>query len=512
MGLREKAFQIKKEFSSDRINNLESYYEGKVLKQSDLQDLKADFNRQIQSITSQLDRKLLDMQTLFEIGKEINSTLNLSDLINILLFTLIGQFRLYDIAIFILKDNLFYLLDKKGALELQSFQAAAEFINWTLGLDTAISLQDSHPFPELLKLFKASKLNVLVPMKNKENMAGLLLLGNKAGTESYSKDDFNFIYTLASLAGVAIENAHLYEILDKKYNELSTLYDVSRVINSSDDYSAVLSLIVETITTGFGVKKGLLFIEEYGNFIVRKTIGLSDGNIGKKIITDSPVNKLLKDNKTDVVPFNDGSLDKNPLNVPALLIPLVSLGKCIGGIFVFEFEHYIIGQENKDLINLFSIIASQVAPQALLTRMIQEQKEMLENPYQSIIRLIESEIEKAKAFELNVAFLMLKLVNFNKYNELHGSNEAFLRMDQLLESTKQIIPSPGLSVRYSSNQILYILPAILKNDLDDLTNSLYDKVKEVFIDNQQISIEANISTSTYPDTSEDKFALLNLIE
>ena len=52
---------------------------------------------------------------------------------------------------------------------------------------------------------------VLVPLKVKDNLIGMLVLGPKRSEQAYSLDDLAFLRTVANQAAVAVENARLYE-------------------------------------------------------------------------------------------------------------------------------------------------------------------------------------------------------------------------------------------------------------------------------------------------------------
>ncbi len=523
MGLRDKAVKYRDIPIYDKIKNFEVYFEGKVLNRQDLIEIKSEFNRGLSEVKEKLERKLIDIQTLFEIGRELNSTLNVSELIQILVFTLMGQFRLSEIAIFILTDKTFILSDQKGLEDIGSFNASPDLIQYLIVNDGVINLSEALPYINNLSISGNPKITKLVPLKNNDKLVGLIIIGNKPENLAYTDEELQFFFTLASLAGVALDNAGLYgELknaytrLDKKLSELSTLYEISKVINSSDDPQVVLSLIMETITTGFGVKKALLFTQEDGKYVVRKVAGLDEAIINCSVNLSGREESIFNNNKPGViefiVKFDDYKNGDMELSGGYILIPLISLDKQVGGIIIFSIDNYAINMNNNELLDLFSIISSQISHPIRISQMIQDQKSRFQDTFHPVLSLMENHISKAETFGVGVTFAMLKLKNFSKYIQFYSGNTAYQKLDNFNETLLKELPLTSTVIRYTAGSILIILPAIAESDLDDIKNRIYQAARNEFDNDRQINVEADILTASYPDDGEDKMSLLNMIE
>src|SRR5271157_4712212 len=103
MGLRNRALRYREKGQElDDIGVIFNNYSGDP---GQIQILKNKIEDYLKSVKGELDRKLLDMQTLLDIGKEINSTLHLQELMQIIIFTIMGQFRISNVAIFALSEK-----------------------------------------------------------------------------------------------------------------------------------------------------------------------------------------------------------------------------------------------------------------------------------------------------------------------------------------------------------------------------------------------------------------------
>lgn len=519
MGLRDKAVRFRKSFASDRIGDLEDIYEGKKLSRDELLEIKEAFRKKMDGVRQELDRKLIDMQTLFEVGKELNSSFDVSSLIQTVLFTVMGQFRLSDIAVFLMSGENLVLKDKKGFEDLEPVKATPEFIAVLEKKDEFIPADDADTTGGFFKNLGSSSAAGIIPVKNKDKVIGMILLGQKPKAEPFTAEEMNFCSTLASLSGIAIDNARLYEevrqtvkLLDRKLGELSTLYEISKVINSSGDLDLVLSLITETIATGFGVKKTALFLTENGKNIIRKTVGMDHIVPDTEITLLPDEENLMSVNKASFLESGERSKFFGENIAPYLFVPLIGVKDRIGGLIILSFEKYDIGAEHKDLADLFSIIASQAAPQLAVVKAAREIGRLRDDPFTPLLARMDFEIAKAGEFGVGVVFAMLKLKNFSKYIDLHGAQEASQRFEKMRADIRTRLPENTSVVRYSLNRLLFIMPGLIESDADDLKSQILRSALDAFRDSKKIDIGADLLLSGFPADGNGSLELLNLIE
>jgi signal transduction histidine kinase len=66
-------------------------------------------------------------------------------------------------------------------------------------------------FREIFNLFDGLKVEILVPLKVKNKLSGILVLGSKEAGDIYNEEDLKVLGIVASQAALALENASLYE-------------------------------------------------------------------------------------------------------------------------------------------------------------------------------------------------------------------------------------------------------------------------------------------------------------
>ncbi|HTP07314.1 MAG TPA: GAF domain-containing protein, partial [Anaerolineae bacterium] len=88
-----------------------------------------------------------------------------------------------------------------------------------------------------------------VPMIVKDKVTGVIELINKRGTDSFTEDDQALLTAFAVNAAVAVDNARLFTLTDQalasRLDELSTLQEIDRQLNTSLDIRRVMELTLD---------------------------------------------------------------------------------------------------------------------------------------------------------------------------------------------------------------------------------------------------------------------------
>jgi signal transduction histidine kinase len=82
-----------------------------------------------------------------------------------------------------------------------------------------------------------------VPIRIKDQVFGNLYLAEKRGAPQFTKDDEDFVVALAAAAGVAIENAHLYELSAERERWLAAGTEISNALLGDTDRDSALRLV-----------------------------------------------------------------------------------------------------------------------------------------------------------------------------------------------------------------------------------------------------------------------------
>ena len=161
-----------------------------------------------------LDSKVSMLSSLFELSKEFGGILEKQRVIKLLLYSVIGQLLVSKYAI--------ALCDRSG-LEIIETKFSKKFLVEALrhynlcALSSPIKKEEiKQNYSDFLEL----GIELIIPMQIHGETMGIVFLGKRSTNEEYTDVDSEFIFSVASLAMISIENARLFkEALEKQRME-----------------------------------------------------------------------------------------------------------------------------------------------------------------------------------------------------------------------------------------------------------------------------------------------------
>ncbi|MFC1492445.1 SpoIIE family protein phosphatase [candidate division KSB1 bacterium] len=167
--------------------------------------------QQLDSVNRKLDQTNQSLNTLFEIGVELNSTLEVDKILKLLGYALMGQMLINKFAIYLRNEDRFELAESKGIKDLPDCPQDFPDINKLFReLQSAYDVDDE-PDEEIRKCFTDNNINLLIPMKIQDETKGIILFGDRINKNPYSEFDKEFLNTLGNQAMISLENARLFE-------------------------------------------------------------------------------------------------------------------------------------------------------------------------------------------------------------------------------------------------------------------------------------------------------------
>ena len=173
----------------------------------------------------ELNIKLLELETLFDIGVAISSVLDVNELAEDVLFRAIGVLNASK-GMFIRQNDQSPILD---ILSMFNWGDSKFLLSKKIDVLNKINDGDggliltSNDKTELQKKLKEDNL-LVVPLRAKENLLGFMVLCDKetrSGVEGFNELDLDILTSLSNQAAVAMDNAKLFkEITEaKQFNE-----------------------------------------------------------------------------------------------------------------------------------------------------------------------------------------------------------------------------------------------------------------------------------------------------
>lgn len=207
-----------------------------------------------------LEKKIYDLRNLIEMGMSLASNLNFYSLVESILFSCIGHMFVENVAIFLQVDidiDNYKIHMSKGYTENINVEDIVLYEDSPL-----IEYLGSKSFPQDFTMLKENKLllndleileklkpKLIAPMRSKNLLNGILVLGNKINDVDFSFDEKEFLTDLAKFAAIAVENSRLYLMatLDRKTRLYIHNFFQERLleeIKRSQRYNTPVSIII----------------------------------------------------------------------------------------------------------------------------------------------------------------------------------------------------------------------------------------------------------------------------
>ncbi len=174
-------------------------------------------------ILQNYEKKIFDLKQLLEISKSLNSTLDIHILINSIMYTCMGQLKILKVGIYI-----------QNELGLNNFKLHRNYMGFDIDHSVDYIVPYDHDLIKLfsadatcftvedilskvkmdkyLKAIKALNPSLIIPLKAKSDICGILILGERISGETFSDTEKGYVLNIALLAAIAIHNSIIYEV------------------------------------------------------------------------------------------------------------------------------------------------------------------------------------------------------------------------------------------------------------------------------------------------------------
>lgn len=182
-----------------------------------------DFEFKLPVEIEHYERKIYDLRQLIEISKGLNSTLEYNTLIDSILLTCMGQMQLLRAGIFLRKGIQYedftlhrnykgFEIDHSREYELGCDSEVVKHIEENFMCYTLEDLEKAGVKDESLETLKKLDPQLIVPLAGKGKLNGIMILGERITGLQFYEHEKEYLLDIASLAGIAIQNAYLYEM------------------------------------------------------------------------------------------------------------------------------------------------------------------------------------------------------------------------------------------------------------------------------------------------------------
>jgi diguanylate cyclase (GGDEF)-like protein len=171
----------------------------------------------------QYEKQIFDLKQLFEISKSLNSTLDYNILIDSILLICMAQLKVLKVGLLVRKypDSAeFSLYRNYTGFEIDRNQIYAipenhdliHFFSDEYNCYTPDELRKKKVSLEGLDAIIKLELSLLIPLKAKGHINGIIILGERIGDGAFDEYEKEYIISIATMVSIAINNAFLFEM------------------------------------------------------------------------------------------------------------------------------------------------------------------------------------------------------------------------------------------------------------------------------------------------------------
>jgi phosphoserine phosphatase RsbU/P len=166
-------------------------------------------------VNLELDHKIQELNTLFDIGKELNLTFDKQTILKLISYAIMGQITVNNFIIAVKEENYFKTEFVKGSQFKLNIGEKCHFLCEKSSFITTPYIRDDNTEYDDILLEKG--IQVVVPMQIQNEIKGFIFLGDKITKQGFRKSDLEFLQTLGNIAIISLENARLFqETLEKQ--------------------------------------------------------------------------------------------------------------------------------------------------------------------------------------------------------------------------------------------------------------------------------------------------------
>jgi len=214
----------------------------------------------------------------------------------------------------------------------------------TIALDTA----DANVVHQPNQFLPLTRSEMALPLTVKGQVVGALDVQSN-NPNAFSEEDVRVLTTLAGQIAIAIDNANLYEEIERRAADVSLLFDITVIATASNTLAEALQTVTDQLYNALSASAAVFYLpQNYINHTVLQAVALSGSDqpiseLSEVTVGDSEnliglvgstLNPQLIRNIGNEVRY----LSITPASSTAMLVPIGTGGKLIG-LIVIEHEH-----------------------------------------------------------------------------------------------------------------------------------------------------------------------------
>ncbi|MCC6727911.1 MAG: GAF domain-containing protein [Chthonomonadales bacterium] len=207
-----------------------------------------------------------ELAVLYDAARTVSGSLNVQEVLTSVLDAICQHVPHQAAALFLLNDertHLFIAADRGLTDEEREVQLAADgrMTAEVIGLGRSVLIADTEAEPDFESPTPESctRAAMVAPIRSRNDTLGIVIV-TSGQPAAFSENDLKLLSAVGSQAGIAIENAWLYEDATRRAEESTALYNLSQHVSSTLDLDRVYQFVADSVLSLLNVDKFALML------------------------------------------------------------------------------------------------------------------------------------------------------------------------------------------------------------------------------------------------------------
>ncbi len=344
------------------------------------------------------------------------------------------------------------------------------------------------------------------PVKAGEEHLGVLILFQREPQQIFPKEAEGFVETIGRQAGIAIQNARLFDRERRRADELEALRTTLTEMSAELELPRLLDSILRRaiqLTLASGGELGLVDPDKVYYRIVSQENIKSKRQQPELMPGQDILGKVVLSRQSlvinDYFNWQERSLELEiGLPITALAVPMFASGKLLGAISVISDQ---MGRVfNDDDMNLLTLFAQQAAIAIENARLYAEAQRLaitdsLTGLYnrRHFFHLARREVDRSIRYGQPLALIMLDIDRFKNINDTFGHLTGDLVLHEVAEFCARLLRDVDILTRYGGEEFAVLLPNTTAAGARLVARRLHESVENLQVEADDGIVQVTIS-------------------